>query len=224
MAVNINRVYQTVLALANKEQRGYITPQEFNLFANQAQNEIFDQYFHDLDQYKRRPGNQSNYGDKTGTIQDKINNYIYYGGEVDASVAYFLPSNWHSIAGVSVNGVPAEKMDREVQDLYRTPLLRPTKSRPRFYILNNTIQMRPDEGVGRVYVIRKPTKPSWAYVIVGEKPMYDPSRSVDFDMHVSEEKDLVVKIAQLCGVAIQDYNLAQAAGAKEMNIVQQEKS
>lgn len=43
-------------------------------------------------------------------------------------------------------------------------------------------------------------------------------------MHVSEEKDLVVKIAQLCGVAIQDYNLAQAAGAKEMNIVQQEKS
>ena len=42
MAININRVYQTVLALANKEQRGYITPQEFNLFANHAQLEIFD--------------------------------------------------------------------------------------------------------------------------------------------------------------------------------------
>ena len=27
MAVSINTVYQTVLALANKEQRGYITPQ-----------------------------------------------------------------------------------------------------------------------------------------------------------------------------------------------------
>ena len=157
-------------------------------------------------------------------IQDKINNYIHNSGEVDAAAAYALPSNWHSIAGVNVDGVNAEKSDREVQDLYRTPLLRPTKSRPTFYILNNTIQMRPAEGVGKVYVIRKPTKPSWAYVIVGEKPMYDPSRSVDFDMHVSEEKDLVVKIAQLCGVAIQDYNLAQAAGAKEMNIVQQEKS
>ena len=35
--VDINAVYQKVLALANKEQRGYITPQEFNLFANQAQ-------------------------------------------------------------------------------------------------------------------------------------------------------------------------------------------
>jgi hypothetical protein len=44
--VNIDTVYQRVLAFANKEQRGYITPQEFNLFANQAQMEIFEQYFY----------------------------------------------------------------------------------------------------------------------------------------------------------------------------------
>ena len=43
--VNINSVYQKVLALANKEQRGYITPQEFNLFADKAQLEIFENYF-----------------------------------------------------------------------------------------------------------------------------------------------------------------------------------
>ena len=43
--VSVDTVYQRVLALANKEQRGYITPQEFNLLANQAQMVIFDQYF-----------------------------------------------------------------------------------------------------------------------------------------------------------------------------------
>ena len=53
MAVNIDTVYQRVLALANKEQRGYITPQEFNLLANQAQQEIFEQYFYDLNQRGR---------------------------------------------------------------------------------------------------------------------------------------------------------------------------
>ena len=41
MAVSVDTVYQRVLAIANKEQRGYITPQEFNLFANQAQMDIF---------------------------------------------------------------------------------------------------------------------------------------------------------------------------------------
>ncbi len=47
MAVSIDTVYQRVLAILNKEQRGYITPQEFNLFANQAQLDIFEQYFYD---------------------------------------------------------------------------------------------------------------------------------------------------------------------------------
>ena len=37
MAVNIDTVYQKVLALANKEQRGYITPQEFNIMADKDQ-------------------------------------------------------------------------------------------------------------------------------------------------------------------------------------------
>ena len=35
--VRVDTVYQRVLAIANKEQRGYITPLEFNLYANQAQ-------------------------------------------------------------------------------------------------------------------------------------------------------------------------------------------
>ena len=51
--VDIDTVYQKVLAFANKEQRGYITPQEFNLYADQAQKEIFEQYFYDLEQYNR---------------------------------------------------------------------------------------------------------------------------------------------------------------------------
>ena len=53
MAVNVDTVYQRVLALANKEQRGYITPQEFNLLANQAQMTIFEQYFYDKNQRDR---------------------------------------------------------------------------------------------------------------------------------------------------------------------------
>ena len=45
MAVSINTVYQTVLLILNKEQRGYITPQEFNDVATQVQLEIFNKYF-----------------------------------------------------------------------------------------------------------------------------------------------------------------------------------
>jgi len=47
MSVSVDNVYQQVLAIANKEQRGYITPQEFNLFARKAQNDVFDSTFQD---------------------------------------------------------------------------------------------------------------------------------------------------------------------------------
>ena len=42
MAININDVYQTVLVITNKDNRGYITPEEFNRLADQAKNEIFE--------------------------------------------------------------------------------------------------------------------------------------------------------------------------------------
>ena len=63
MAISINTVYQRVLAILNKEQRGYLTPVEFNLFANQAQLDIFEQYFYDLNQFSRLPGNSTEYSD-----------------------------------------------------------------------------------------------------------------------------------------------------------------
>ena len=70
--VNIDTVYQRVLALANKEQRGYITPQEFNLYANQAQQEIFEQYFYDLNQQARVPGNEYVYADVDDMLEEKL--------------------------------------------------------------------------------------------------------------------------------------------------------
>jgi len=58
MAVNVNEVYKTVLLILNKEQRGYITPNEFNKIATQVQLEIFESYFADGDQFNRK--NQQN--------------------------------------------------------------------------------------------------------------------------------------------------------------------
>ena len=71
MAVNVDTVYQRVLTIANKEQRGYITPQEFNLLANQAQLEIFEQYFYDINQFNRINGNNTEYSDMLNILGEK---------------------------------------------------------------------------------------------------------------------------------------------------------
>ncbi len=77
--VSVDTVYQRVLALANKEQRGYIPPVKFNLFANQAQMDIFEQYFHDLKLFKRAPGSSADtHADSVDIIRENINVFHHY--------------------------------------------------------------------------------------------------------------------------------------------------
>ena len=72
MAISVDTVYQRVLAILNKEQRGYLTPVEFNLLANQAQMSIFEQYFNDISQFSRIPGNDTEFSDPLENLHEKI--------------------------------------------------------------------------------------------------------------------------------------------------------
>lgn len=72
MAINIDTVYKTVLLILNKEQRGYMTPDEFNKTATQVQLEIFNEYFEDLNQQLRVSENDSEYANRIKNLQEKI--------------------------------------------------------------------------------------------------------------------------------------------------------
>ena len=72
MAVNIDTVYKTVLLILNKENRGYMTPDEFNRTATQVQLDIFNAYFEDLNQQLRVPDNDNEYSDRQKNLQEKI--------------------------------------------------------------------------------------------------------------------------------------------------------
>ena len=72
MAISVNTVYQTVLSILNKEQRGYLTPDEFNKIATQVQLEIFEKYFEDLNQQIRVPQTDLDYADRFLNLDEKI--------------------------------------------------------------------------------------------------------------------------------------------------------
>ncbi len=229
MAVNINTVYQTVLALANKEQRGYITPQEFNLFAKMSQMQIFEQYFYDLSQFKRVPGNQSDSADMIGLIEDKINSR-YLNNTSGSSNSISLPSDFYRIHSLNLqldNSIyPVDMMERKraIQVSQSGPLIRPTLSRPIAYIYSNTINILPQNtGEGKLAYYAKPQDPRWGYVVVDDKPLYSPGSSNNFDLHESEEFELIIKILQLAGVSIKDFSLAQSASQAEVNTISQQK-
>ena len=72
MAINVNTVYKTVLLILNQQQRGYMTPDEFNKVADQVQLNIFEGYFEDLNQQYRLPQNDTEYANRVENLEQKL--------------------------------------------------------------------------------------------------------------------------------------------------------
>jgi len=243
--IKIDTVYQTVLALANKEQRGYITPQEFNLFADHAQMEIFEQYFFDLYQFKRIPQNHNPSTNPVDFINEKLDFFrvrAFLAGDANLGAGdnndstFELPDNHYRT--ISVNrrnnsGSGATICQRVEWNIYHemtgSPLLIPHDSRPVYVVYQsggNRIITNPSSPNGvEVFYIRKPNKPEWTYVVLNDKALYNPSgNAVDFELHPSEQKNLVNKILKLAGISIEDAGLVQVATQEEIKNVRQEKA
>ena len=252
MAVSIDRVYQKVLAFANKEQRGYITPQEFNLFADQAQMEIFEQYFYDINQWNRQHGNSTVHSDMLDVLEDKIALFEFWAvqantylrnefGDIDLSQF----GNLYRLTEVLVNygngyAICEEVTLKEFRKYGSSPLAKQSEKRPVFMHYNyayDRIKVYPhppnNDNITnslitngddiRTSYIKKPTTPNWNYVVVNDKALYNATTSTDFQLHISEESELVYRILAFAGIAINKPTLAQAAASLEQAKVQQEK-
>jgi len=75
MAINVDQVYKTVLLIINKEQRGYLTPSEFNKLATQVQLDIVDTYFETINQQSRGPQNDTEYSNRLKTAQESLDTF-----------------------------------------------------------------------------------------------------------------------------------------------------
>ena len=134
-----------------------------------------------------------------------------------------LPPNY-AIGKVFVNGFEAEKLPRnEVLQIGESSRhLAAIEKSPVYcdsaltgqdvYVLNSAGQAL--TGV-TCEVINKPDTAEWDYVIVGQKALYNAAGSTNFDLHESEETNLVNKILTLAGIVINKPGLSQTAMGME---------
>mgnify|MGYP001178445110 FL=1 len=219
--VNVDTVYQRVLALANKEQRGYITPQEFNLFANQAQMDTFEQYFYDVNQYGRGPGNSTEYSDMLDILDEKIS--LFKKQKVltkisSAAQLYELPEKCYRLGTLSYRGREVEELNaKELMYISASPLAKPTAMRPVYTRYENQsggdmIEVFPKNLVGGTVVatyVKEPEKVYWGYNVIGSNALHDATNSKHFELHRSEESALVVKILAYVGITLNKPGLVQ---------------
>jgi len=243
MAINVNTVYQTVLLILNKEQRGYMTPTEFNSIGTQVQLEIFEKYFEDMNQQIRVPQTDTDYADRVENIDEKIAIFKTFGSTnyiSNNNLNYFVPAQVDSYGNnvtfyrlgtvLYNNEKQIQRVDRsDFYHINKSLLTKPSETFPVYLYENNYLFVKPTTITSNVQVdyIRKPSDVKWGFT-VGSLGQYvynsnifdtttEPNGSVDFELHESEQTELILKILIYAGIVIRDPNIVQAASQQVAN-------
>ena len=194
MAINVNTVYKTVLLILNKEERGYVTPDEFNKIAAQVQLETFEQYGEDLNQQLRIPQTDTDYADRVAAIDEHLSIFktsgpaAYVAAAAPTPAHFTLPTTdvFNNTVELYRLGVVNYKEEVELQRLQRmdfyniqkSPLTKSTETFPTYLLENERLFVKPDTIISNVNCdfLRKPLDPRWGYSIgtVGQY-VYDPT-------------------------------------------------
>ena len=222
MAINVNTVYKTVLLILNKEQRGYITPSEFNRTATQVQLDVFDQYFDDLNQQLRVPQADYDYSDRQMSIDENISPFktgglcVYENGRFNLPI---LDNEGNEILNSGVEpsiptqlsfyriGTPVYTSDYgsqvEIQRLQRndfyniqkSPLTASVKAFPTYLYESNKLTVRPSTITTNVSTsfIRKPRNVVWGFTVGSlGQYTYDPAEGVSTQFELNASEQVNV--------------------------------
>ena len=205
MAINVNTVYTTVLSILNKEQRGYLTPDEFNKIATQVQLEIFEKFFEDYNQYLRMPKTDVEFASRVDHIREEFQVF-----EVDNAPASAVVENVYSLPIVQpvhrfgsasyTKGLNSPLIEivssTEYKQQVLSPLTQPTKNFPIAKYSGNKLTVFPATETPvssdiRFNYIRKPKDPRWGFTVgsLGQY-IYDPNPLITFTGILKTNQDL----------------------------------
>ena len=151
MAINVDTVYQRVQAILNKEQRGFLEPQKFNLYANQVQLDIYEQYFYDLAQFMRIPGNSTEYSDLISIIEQKISLFETEDSSPTFVSPHFqLPSDCYRLGTILYGNIECTPVTKkEYNYIMRSPIGKPDNARPIYYYHKEIVTLINDKSVSK---------------------------------------------------------------------------
>tara|TARA_R110000824_G_scaffold309838_9_gene497188 strand:+ start:220 stop:951 length:732 start_codon:yes stop_codon:yes gene_type:complete len=240
---SVREVYNALSDLANKEQRGFVTPTEFNSFAPIAQQNIFNKLFADLtlaEAMRRRNLDPARDKSRIKQLKEDLGVFSKNSTVTKDSGVFAKPDDFARLISMKTFGsvlldvtssvmidpiYDEEKIDR----ILLSTLSAPSTSRP-VAIVKDSFEVFPTsinkiilryykqpEGLDPSTGARKVSLPKFGFTTSNGKEAYSASTSVDFELPEHYSSDLVFEIAKLIGVNLRDpnvYNYGDAESKK----------
>jgi len=237
--MTIDEVYKLVQVFANKEQRGFISPSDFNLLAKQAELELYNKRLSIIKQKSPTRRSQGVYAENLSPelARQDISTFLnrtdanvgertppYVGGQVSITADYvesmFINVDEHHDIS---NHIPVDIVEpKDINQILRSSLVKPSIEYPVALLGADAVTAKvfsvfPDslQKVIIYYYINTNT-PRWNYVTVAGKPVHDASSSNGFKISSRCHGEIVVKILEYLGVSIREADVVQYAQASEI--------
>jgi hypothetical protein len=240
MYANIVKVYEAVRELANKDQRGFVTPASFNKFAHQAQLNLFNNMFSEFEQSRassRRGINAKGDKSRTKRLQEDLSFYSVtdelektnsesffrkYNLDPDVSRIISISTAGGSLLGNSTR-VPIDIVydEEKIERILISDLNKPTDDYP-VALVSDNIEVFP-ESINKIFVryYRVPRGRSDSGAFSDFVPslattLTDQSGAVHFDMPEHYEPELALEIAKMIGLHLRDADMYNFSAKEEV--------
>lgn len=232
----INSVRNTVLSVLNKNNYGYISPNDFNLFAKQAQLDIFENYFYRYNyQILKENARESGigYADIKKQYEEVIDSFSKSVTLTKTSGTFALPTDYYTIVRIIYTNPSGKMVEIEkvpiarAQQLLMSNLTQPIELFPAYVQSEDKLTVYPDTistGVS-CYYVRYPKDPKWTYTLVSGEPLFNQGAVdyQDFELPLTDEPTLIAKILQFAGMSIREIEALNFATQQEQTEIVLEK-
>ena len=230
---SVREVYNTLKDIANKDERGFITPEQFNSIAPTAQLIVFNSMFSDLtklESYRKR--NIDSARDKSQLKQIKEDMSIFSKKQVipktgqvfnkpdDYAKAISLTTSGAQLLGVTTTVTIDIIYDEEkLNYVLQSDLSKPSESAPIAFLaeeihvypsmINKVIfrYYKQPEGLLATTGARTASMPKFGFTVVNNKEVYNAATSVDFELPEHYTDRLVFEMAKMIGVNLRDNSV-----------------
>lgn len=232
---SVNRVYSALKDLANKDQRGFITPAVFNNFAGVAQMNIFNNLFDSTALAKRLRNSALDAKQDKGKMKQIEEDLAVFSKSATVSLTVGVgakPADLARVISINTTASPSKSVpvvydEVNWENVLRSALSAPTTSFPAA-LLTNQIEVAPTsiasvklryykqpEGLNPSTGARTASQPRFGYTVVAGKEVYSAANSVDFELPEHYFAELVVEVAKMIGVNLRDQDVYAYAQAEQ---------
>jgi len=220
----IDSVRSTVLSAVNKSNFGYITPDDFNLFAKQAQIDIFEDYFYQYNTWINKMNNRQSgtgYADMIKLIEDVIDNLSSTSTLAYDTDKFELPSDYYYVNTIRYGSKEIDRVSHDkILNLLSSNLTSPSILYPAYTQEGDSVTVYPDTIIANVKAqyIRVPKDPKWTYIMVNGSPVFNQNSDYqDFELPLTDEPLIVAKILKYAGLSIREADVYQFGNVEQTN-------